>query len=122
VLVNTESDLQEPLILDIASAVLGLGEASLEDVSIPPGEAAAIVGTYHFPSVGVSFEVYLERGALMSRNTASAEGFRLRSQGDGTYLVPERRRKVTFEIGSDGKATRMRLEQGALQLEGPRVR
>jgi CubicO group peptidase (beta-lactamase class C family) len=119
VLVNSESSLAELLSTELARAALGISEPRVVDVPIPAADAAAIAGTYRFDAIGISVEVYVDKGHVMIRNVGSARSARLRSQGDGSYLVPEVKAKVMFEL-KGGKVIKMRIEQGTA-IEGNRV-
>jgi D-alanyl-D-alanine carboxypeptidase len=120
VLVDTESPLADQLAGSIARAALDVKEPPVKDEPIEPATAAALVGKFNFPDVGTALVFEAEKGQVWVHNEGGAGRLRLQSQGDGSYVVPEVKAKLEFDI-VEGKATSCHLTQGGLTFTGTRV-
>jgi imidazolonepropionase-like amidohydrolase len=95
----------------------------VKDLPVAREEAQRLVGAYEVPKVPVRLEIEVENGYLVivGHDPNGARRLRLRSQGDGSYRVPEIRAKVTFEI-RDGRAVSLVLLQRGAELKAERRR
>ena len=80
-----------------------------------------MAGRYKFARGDQTMVISLEKGALVAWPRGHEDKKeRLRSQGDGTYLQPEWKAKVTFEM-KDGRADAVIANADAARLRGARI-
>ena len=93
---NTYSSAPVELATTVAHALLG----SIKDLPIDREEAAALIGTYHFPDIGLSAWVAWDNDELVARaineNGQTGPSMRLLSQGDGRYWISEKAAEIRF--------------------------
>jgi CubicO group peptidase (beta-lactamase class C family) len=103
----------------IAKWALGIAVATVRDEPTTARELAAYTGVYQL-APGFELTVFEQNGRLWTQATGQG-AFRLRSQGDGTF-VPTFDDDVRVEFVMEGdRATTLILFQGA-RREAPRVR
>jgi imidazolonepropionase-like amidohydrolase len=97
--------------------------AGVKDLPVSQNEAQKLVGAYEVAGRRVRLEVEIENGHLVivGHDPNGTRRLRLRSQGDGSYRVPEIRAKVTFEM-RDGRAVSVVLSQRGAELRAERRR
>jgi hypothetical protein len=95
--------------------------AEVKDLPIPAATGNSLAGRYKFDRGDATMVVSYEKGALLAAPSAQTDKkMRLRSQGDGVYLVPEDHARVTFEM-KEGRAAAMIVDVDAARLRGARL-
>jgi CubicO group peptidase (beta-lactamase class C family) len=127
VLVNTLGHTAGALGEHLARAALGIPEPQLKDLPITATEAEPLLGRYVVRDIGQTIVVIFDGHQLLATNPAvPARGVRLRSQGDGSYLIPEIRARLRFDLppaaaAGPRRATRIMIHQGGMDLTAERV-
>ena len=95
----------------------------VKDLPVSAKDIAALTGRYAFAApANATVFIFAENGALMTSNDRkSPQKMRLRAQGDGTYLIPEEKFTVRFDV-QGGKAAAMRVSSpGWIDWRAPRA-
>src|SRR5438477_11386397 len=92
-------------------------------VAIDEKEMLRLSGTYDVAKIGVQIDVERRDGTLvlLARDAHGTQTFRLRSQGDGSFRIPEIGAKVTFEVQA-GRVIAMVLAQRGDEIRAERRR
>ena len=112
----------EAMLSEIARSVRFPPDSEIKDVPVTATESRAVTGSYRFDrgNQSTTLEVFLDKDALRAKLRGQKESFRLRSQGDGTYLVPEHLTKIVFHP-RDARATTITIEADAAIEKGTRL-
>ncbi len=121
VLVNTEGPVASLLGEQLARIVLDVPKAELKDLPVAEAEVQPLLGTYHIAELGQTLQLAWSEGALRIGPAQHPEKtFRLRSQGNGVYAVPELKARIRFEV-QDGAARALIVHQQGQDIRGERV-
>jgi D-alanyl-D-alanine carboxypeptidase len=120
VLSNTEGEHPGQVTELIARWALGLEVQAVLDESLSAGEMAIYEGVYEIRP-GFELTVFSREGQLFSQATNQGE-FRIKAQGEHTFIPTfDDKVRLTFVV-EDGKATTAILRQGGQVTEALRIR
>lgn len=113
---------------EIATALRYPADAEVKDLPVAASEVAAVVGSYRHQdnTITVARDKDTSKGGqegltLTSTDKSGSRTLRLRAQGDGVYLMPEVKAKVTFDVDkATGKATTLVGQQGGAAFRAVR--
>jgi hypothetical protein len=110
----------DSMLAQIATDLYFPPDADVKDVPVTEPEAAALVGEYTFAAkdAGTATVIAGDEGTLRVRSSRGLD-HRMRAQGDGTYLIPEAKLKVTFEM-RDGRSVALVFSQHGARMRALR--
>jgi hypothetical protein len=96
---------------------------AVKDVAIDEKEMLRLIGTYDVSEIRVQIDVERRDGTLvvLARDAHGTQTFRLRSQGDGAFRIPEIGARVTFDF-QNGRVVAMVLAQHGGEIRAERRR
>ena len=107
----------DAMLADVARELHFPADAEIKDLPITAAAAAAVTGSYKFVGGDQTIVVSSTDGGLFATAGGNKDKKpRLRWQGGGTYLVPEDKMKVIFDI-KEGRATSMTAHGDGARLK-----